>query len=172
MNILVIGSGGREHAIVWKFRQSRDVREIFCVPGNGGIGADARLLPACAEGDWASYAELARQHKIDLTFVGPEVLWRGHCGLLPGKGLKDRGPGPPQRRSWSAARRSPRQFMRKSRHPTADFEVFRGPREALDYCRARFKAGVSLVVKADGLARARASTVCDTLEDAEARSAA
>ena len=168
MNILVIGSGGREHAIVWKFRQSRDVREVFCSPGNGGIGADARLLPACAEGDWASVAEMARRYKIDLTFVGPEApLGAGIVDFFREKGLRIVGP---DRRAaqLECSKAFAKEFMRRHGLPTADFEVFEDAGKALDYCRARFKAGVSLVVKADGLAAGKGVTVCDTVEEAEA----
>ena len=72
MNLLVIGGGGREHAIVWKLSQSARVGKIYCSPGNGGIADLAEIVPACAENDWASYAEFARTKNIALTIVGPE----------------------------------------------------------------------------------------------------
>ena len=86
MNILVIGGGGREHALVWKLKQSPSVKAVYCSPGNGGIAREAALIPACAEGDWESYARLAEDKKIDLTVVGPEIpLAGGITGLNAGR---------------------------------------------------------------------------------------
>ena len=73
MRILVIGSGGRECAIVWKLKQSPLVEKIYCSPGNGGIASIADCIPACNEKDWSSYLQFVQEKKIDLTIVGPEA---------------------------------------------------------------------------------------------------
>jgi phosphoribosylamine--glycine ligase len=167
MNILVIGGGGREHALVWKFRQSPRVREVFCAPGNGGIAADATLVPAAPEGDFSPYADLARSKKIDLIFVGPEAsLGLGIVDALRKQGLRIVGPDS-QSAQLECSKAFSKRFMRKHGIPTADFEVFEDSAKALDYCRSRFGAGAKIVIKADGLAAGKGVTVCDTLEDAE-----
>src|SRR5688572_21156420 len=92
MNVLVIGSGGREHAVVDTLSRHPNIRQIYAAPGNGGIASQARLVPISAEDTWA-IADFARQQSIDLTFVGPEVpLSLGIVDLFSEHGLKIVGP--------------------------------------------------------------------------------
>lgn len=164
MNILVIGSGGREHALVWKLKQSSQAERIYCVPGNGGISQDAECLPACAENDWKSYAALAKSRNVDMIVVGPEApLAGGISDVLRSEGLKVFGP------SQEAARLEgskifSKHFMRKHGIPTADFEAFDEPSKAFDYIN---KMPLPIVVKADGLAAGKGVAVCFTKEDAK-----
>jgi phosphoribosylamine--glycine ligase len=149
MKILVIGSGGREHAIVWKLSESASGVELFCAPGNAGIAQLAKCIPTGAD-DVGALAEIARELAVDLTVVGPEVpLVKGIVDLFASKGLRIVGP------SQAAARLEgskifAKQFMERHRIPTARFVVCDDPEGA----RAELKRGFRLpiVVKADGLA--------------------
>ncbi|OGR83141.1 MAG: phosphoribosylamine--glycine ligase, partial [Elusimicrobia bacterium RIFCSPLOWO2_01_FULL_54_10] len=163
MNILVIGGGGREHALVWKLKQSPQAEKIYCVPGNGGISQDAECLPACAEGDWKSYAALAKSRKIDLVVVGPEApLAGGIADVLRAEGLKVFGPSKEAARLEGSKIYS-KNFMRKHGIPTADFEAFDDPAAALAHLD---KKPLPIVIKADGLAAGKGVSVCFTKEEA------
>lgn len=162
MNILVIGSGAREHALIWKLSQSKQVNKIFCSPGNGGISALAKIVPACAEGDWDSYADFAKKNKVGLTVVGPEVpLAGGIVDVFQKRSLKIFGPDKSCAR-FEGSKIFAKLFMKKYGIPTADFEVFENPQEALESIHIG-----RVVVKADGLAAGKGVSVCDTAEQAK-----
>lgn len=167
MNILVIGGGGRENTIVWKIKQNPDIKELYCSPGNGGIGLLANLIPSCAHHDWNSYAEFVRQKRIDLTVVGPEApLADGMADYFRKEGLKIFGPDKKSTQLESSKIFSKR-FMKKYGIPTADFEVFENAEKAFDYCQKKFEKMKGCVIKADGLAAGKGVSVCQTVTEAE-----
>jgi phosphoribosylamine--glycine ligase len=158
MKVLVIGGGGREHALVWKIAQSPKVKKVFCAPGNAGISDLAECVPISA-GDLQGLLDFARRRKIDLTVVGPEgPLSEGIVDLFEREGL----------RIFGASRRaaeieSSKSFAKalldKYRIPTAQGRSFRSLTQAERYLR---KLGVPVVVKADGLAAGKGVIVCAT----------
>jgi phosphoribosylamine--glycine ligase len=148
MKILVIGSGGREHTLVWKLKQSKKVDKIFCAPGNAGISQIAKCVNIKADATRA-LADFASRNKIQLTVVGPEVpLVKGIADDFKRRKLKIFGPDKKAAqlegsKVWS------KEFMRKYHVPTAPFRVFSDPTEAIGFCKTlEFPA----VIKADGLA--------------------
>ena len=166
MKILVVGSGGREHALVWKLSQSPKVTKIYCAPGNAGTALEAENLNIASD-DIHRLVKFAREQKIDLTVVGPEApLVAGLCDELRRHGLAAFGP------SAAAARLEgskvfTKKLLRKANIPTAAFSVFNRMPEALQYldeCEEQ-----PMVVKADGLAAGKGVFVCANL--AEARTA-
>ncbi|MCM8757496.1 MAG: phosphoribosylamine--glycine ligase [Candidatus Omnitrophica bacterium] len=162
MRVLVIGSGGREHALVWKIAQSKLVDKIFCSPGNGGISELAECLNIKSE-DIFSLLEFARKEKIDLTIVGPEApLAEGIVDEF--KNFKLRIFGPTKLASrLEASKVFAKELMKKYNVPTADFCIFDNPDEARRYIEEK-KA--PLVVKADGLAQGKGVIVAKTTEEA------
>lgn len=165
MRILVIGGGGREHALVWKLAQSPQVVKIFCAPGNAGTAKEAKCqnIPLAAN-DIPSLAWLAHEHRIDLTVPGPELpLTKGIIDQWP-KGLRIFGPTADQAR-LEGSKVYAKELMRKLDVPTARFEVcdtFLAARDAI----ARFPKG-RCVVKADGLCGGKGAIPCHDSEEAE-----
>ncbi len=162
MKVLVIGSGGREHALVWKLAQSPKVTEIFCAPGNGGIATMAQCVPVAAD-DMAGLLTFAKDKAIDLTLVGPEVsLTLGIVDLFQDEGLRIFGPN-----KKAAALEGSKVFMKellaKYNIPSAQFASFTNRDQAMAYID---KIGVPLVVKADGLAAGKGVLVCHELSEA------
>ncbi|MCX5711191.1 MAG: phosphoribosylamine--glycine ligase [Candidatus Omnitrophica bacterium] len=163
MKILVIGSGGREHALVWKIKQSKLCDKVFCAPGNGGIALDAECIDIKAE-DIPRLLEFAKKEKIDLTVVGPEVpLSAGIVDEFEKNKLKVFGPNK-QAAQMEGSKVFSKQLMAKYKVPTAAFKVFDNADEAKKYIRAR---GVPCVVKADGLAAGKGVVVAKTVGEAE-----
>ena len=148
MKVLVVGGGGREHALVWKLKQSPRVKEIYCAPGNAGIARDAACVNISAE-DIPALLTFARDKGIDLTVVGPEApLCAGITDQFETAGLKVFGP------SRAAAEIEgskvvAKDIMAKYKIPTAGYAVFTGPEEAISYIN---RTGAPCVVKAEGLA--------------------
>ncbi|MFA5224862.1 MAG: phosphoribosylamine--glycine ligase [Candidatus Omnitrophota bacterium] len=162
MRILVVGSGGREHALVWKIAQSRLVAKIFCAPGNGGIAHLAECVDIKAD-DVFGLLEFARKEKIDLTVVGPEVaLSLGIVDEFIKAGLKIFGPNK-NAANLEASKVFSKQLMQKYNVPTADFKVFDDPEAANKYIE---KIGAPCVVKADGLAAGKGVVVAKTVKEA------
>lgn len=161
MKVLVIGSGGRDHAIAWKFAQSDRVKQVFVAHGNAGISQTATCVNAKTVEEMAVFAE---KEKIDLTFVGPEKpLSSGIVDLFEKKGLAIIGPN--QRASrLESSKCDAKTIMRELGIPIPEFAIFSDPDEALAYVR---QVGYPVVVKADGLAAGKGSLVCDGVEDAE-----
>lgn len=160
MKILVIGGGGREHALVWKLRQSPKVSAIFCAPGNAGTGAIATNL-TITPADQPALLKFAREEKIDLTVVGPDdVLASGMVDLFQRHGLRIFGP------AQSAARLESskifaKEFMRHHGIPTAASGHFSDSDAAHIFCRT---AGYPLVIKADGLALGKGVIIAENAE--------
>lgn len=162
MRVLVIGSGGREHALVWKISQSKLVDKIFCAPGNGGISEQAECLEIKAE-DTEALLEFAQKEKIDLTVVGPEgALAKGISDEFKKYGLKIFGPEkiPAQLESSKVFAKN---LMFKYDIPTADFRIFDNSKEALRYIE---KKNSPCVVKAEGLAQGKGVIVAKTPDEA------
>jgi len=162
MRVLVIGGGGREHALVFKLSQSPQVDEIYCIPGNPGIAA----LACCVEldiADNAALAQFARQHDIGLTVVGPEIpLVNGICDYFANQGLAVFGP------SRAAAqiegsKTFAKDLMRKYNIPSARYATFTSAEEAKAYIREQ---GAPIVVKADGLAAGKGVVVALDVDEA------
>lgn len=163
MRIFVIGSGGREHALIWKIAQSRKVDKIFCAPGNGGIKEIAEIVDIKID-NIAALLRFAKDEKIGLTVVGPEIpLVKGIVDEFTKYGLKIFGP----RKDLAMLEGSKvfaKEAMKRFGVPTADFGVFDDSLKAKDYLRQR---GVPLVVKADGLAAGKGVVVAQSVREAE-----
>ncbi|MCX5700667.1 MAG: phosphoribosylamine--glycine ligase [Candidatus Omnitrophica bacterium] len=163
MRILVIGSGGREHALVWKIAQSKLVDKVFCAPGNAGIAKLAECVDIKAE-DVSGLLNFAKKEKIDLTIVGPEVaLSLGIVDEFIKYKLKIFGPNKKAAQMESSKVFS-KQLMKKYNVPTADFKVFDNPEEAKKYID---KIGAPCVVKADGLAAGKGVVVAKSVDEAK-----
>lgn len=163
MRVLVIGNGGREHALVWKLAQSEKVSEIFCAPGNGGIESVARCIPLSVT-DLEGLVQFAKETKIDLTVVGPEVpLLEGIVDRFEAEGLKIFGPRKNAARI-EGSKRFAKELMQKYGIPTASFRSFTDAGEAKAYVREK---GAPIVIKADGLAAGKGVVVARTVHEAE-----
>jgi phosphoribosylamine--glycine ligase len=168
MKVLVIGSGGREHALVWKISQSPRVKEVYCAPGNGGIARQARCLDIAAE-DLEGLARFAKETKIDLTVVGPEMpLCMGITDLFQKEGLKIFGPSK-KAAQLEGSKTFAKDLMKKYKIPSGEYQVFTRRDEAVAYIK---KQGAPLVVKADGLAAGKGVFVAATVDEALAALAA
>lgn len=165
MKVLVIGSGGREHAIVWKLKQSSKVTEIYCAPGNAGINKIAHGVNIKAD-DVDGLLKFVKENNISLTVVGPEVpLEKGIVDLFNANGLMIFGP------QKSAARLEhskifAKDFMKRNNIPTAEYETFNLNDEAKVYEYIEF-AKYPLVIKADGLAAGKGVIICQNKEEAK-----
>ena len=164
MKILVVGSGGREHAIVWKIAQSKKVEKIYCAPGNAGISELAECVDIKAM-DFKALADFAEEKKIDLTVVGPDdPLVAGIVDVFEERGLRVFGP----RKNAAILEGSKafsKELMKKYNIPTAAYEVFDKPEDAIKYLET---ADYPIVLKADGLALGKGVLICNTKEEAVA----
>jgi phosphoribosylamine--glycine ligase len=162
MKILVIGAGGREHALVWKIRQSPLVTELYCAPGNAGIAQLATVVPVKTS-DLDGLLEFARTRAIDFTVVGPEQpLADGIVDLFEANGLKIFGPTKAAAR-LEGSKAFAKMFMKNHGIPTAEFRVF-SESERYDAERYINEIPAPMVLKADGLAAGKGVTVCETKE--------
>jgi len=163
MKVLVVGSGGREHALVWKLSQSKKVDKIYCAPGNAGISQLAECININAE-NIAELKKFAVEKKIDLAIIGPEApLAAGIVDEFKKDGLKIFGP------SKAAARLEgskifAKEMMKKFNVPTADFAEFTDEKEAIKYLQS---SNIPVVIKADGLAAGKGVIVAGDFEEAE-----
>lgn len=163
MKILVIGSGGREHALLWKLAQSPRVTSLHCAPGNAGTAAIATNHPVAAT-DLAGLVSLAKTEKIDLTVVGPDdPLAAGIVDLFEKEGLRVFGPKASAAR-LEASKSFAKDFMVRHGIPTAGSATYSDPEAALAHCRS---ASYPLVVKADGLALGKGVVIAQSQEEAE-----
>ena len=163
MHILVVGSGAREHALVWKIAQSKLVEKIFCAPGNGGISHMAECVDMKAD-DVFGLLEFVRKERIDFTVVGPEVaLSLGIVDEFQKAGLKIFGPNK-KAANLEASKVFSKELMAKYNVPTAAFKVFDNPEEAKKYIE---KIGAPCVIKADGLAAGKGVVVAKTIDEAK-----
>jgi len=159
MKILVVGSGGREHALVWKLHSSPLVKKIYAAPGNAGIST----LPECvqiASEDLAGLAGFAEKNSIDLTVVGPELpLTLGIVDEFKKRNLSIFGP-TKKAAEIEGSKVFAKKFMKKHHIPTASFRIFDKPDEALDFVKS---ADMPLVIKADGLAAGKGAVIIEDL---------
>lgn len=162
MKVLVIGKGGREHALVWKLAQSPRVERVFCAPGNAGTGLDAVNVPIEVN-EFDQLLRFVKKEKIDLTVVGPEdPLAGGIVDAFQEEGQRVFGPSRAAAQ-LEASKVFAKQLMRHADVPTAEFRVFDHPDPARHYIETR---DYPVVVKADGLAAGKGVIVCQTNEDA------
>src|SRR5215472_9347314 len=162
MRILVIGGGGREHALAWKLRQSPQAGEIFCAPGNAGIAQIAECIPADA-GNVQSLVQIAEWIKPDLTVVGPELpLTLGLADDLRSRGMLVFGPSR-DAAQLEGSKSFAKQFMLRHHIPTAHFAVCRTMQDVSD---ALHPLHAPVVVKADGLAAGKGVVIAKTKEEA------
>lgn len=164
MKVLIVGSGGREHAIAMSVAKSSRVDKIYCAPGNAGIGQIAECVPIGAM-EFEKLAEFAEEKKIDFTIIGmDDPLVGGVVDVFEAKGLKVFGP-----RKNAAILEGSKAFskdlMKKYDIPTAAYEVFDDAKKALAYLET---AKMPIVLKADGLALGKGVLICNTLEEAKA----
>lgn len=164
MKVLIVGSGGREHAIAWSVSQSRKVDKIFCAPGNGGIREIAECVDIGAM-EFEKLADFAQQQEIDLTIIGmDDPLVGGVVDVFEKRGLRVFGP-----RKNAAIIEGSKSFskdlMKKYQIPTCHYETFDSPEEALIYLES---CEYPVVLKADGLALGKGVLICQTQQEAEA----
>jgi len=164
MNILLLGSGGREHALAWKIAASPLVSRLYCAPGNAGIAREAQIVPLDI-GDHAAVIAFCRANAIDFVVVGPEApLVAGIVDDLEAAGIRTFGPRKNAAR-LEGSKGFTKDICRAHNIPTAAYERFANAVAAKDYVR---KQGAPIVVKADGLAAGKGVVVAETLEQAEA----
>jgi phosphoribosylamine--glycine ligase len=162
MKVLVLGSGGREHALVWKLCQSPRVTQVYCVPGNGGIAADAQCLPGDLKNP-DSLLETAARIQPDLTAVGPEIpLSLGVVDQFAQRGFRIFGPTAAAARLESS-KAFAKEFMQRHNIPTAGYAVCASEADLRD---ALVHFHPPIVVKADGLAAGKGVLICNTKDDA------
>lgn len=164
MKVLIVGSGGREHAIAWSVSQSKRVDKIYCAPGNGGIAEIAECVNITAM-EFDKLAAFAKENEIDLTIIGmDDPLVGGIVDVFEAQGLRVFGP-----RQNAAIIEGSKSFskdlMKKYNIPTCHYETFHSPEEALIYLE---NVTFPVVLKADGLALGKGVLICNTLEEAEA----
>ena len=163
MKVLIVGSGGREHAIAWKVAQSKRVDKIYCAPGNAGISEVAECVPIGAM-EFDKLVAFAKEKEIDLTVIGmDDPLVGGIVDVFEKEGLRVFGP-----RKNAAILEGSKAFskdlMKKYNIPTAAYETFTDPEKALEYLET---AKMPIVLKADGLALGKGVLICQTLEEAK-----
>src|SRR6185503_3692799 len=164
MRVLVVGGGGREHALVWRLRKCRALERLWCAPGNAGIAAMAECVPIAPD-DVKALVRFAREQAVDLTVVGPELpLTLGVVDRLAEAGLRAFGPSAAAAR-LEGSKAFTKELLAREHVPTAGFGTFTEAEAALRWVR---EVGPPLVVKADGLASGKGVFICSTIEDATA----
>jgi phosphoribosylamine--glycine ligase len=164
MKVLVVGSGGREHALAWKLGSEAGVSQVICAPGNAGIAADARCFPIAAT-DSAGLLDLARDEQVDLTVVGPEApLAQGLVDIFNSEGLAIFGPTREAAR-LETSKAFAKHLMALAGVPTARYRVAASPDEAY---AAIAELGGRVALKADGLAAGKGVIVAGTVDEARA----
>ncbi|MFL0810551.1 MAG: phosphoribosylamine--glycine ligase [Agarilytica sp.] len=165
MNVLVIGSGGREHALAWKAAQSGQVENVFVAPGNAGTALEEKVSNInIGVGDFEKLADFAKQNSVELTIVGPEApLVDGIVDYFSELGLKCFGPSKCAAQ-LEGSKSFTKDFLKRHNIPTAAYETFTDVEPALAYLKEQ---GAPIVVKADGLAAGKGVIVAEDLETAE-----
>ena len=164
INVMIIGSGGREHALAWKFTQSPRVKRVFVAPGNAGTGIDAENVPLNAL-DFPAIARFCKQNSVDTVVGGPEVpLCAGITDYLSKEGLRVFGPNKTAAQ-MEGSKLFCKKILRDGAVPTADFQAFTDASVAIDYLLKR-DADTRCVVKADGLAAGKGVIVCQDRNEA------
>ncbi|SUZ87362.1 uncharacterized protein METZ01_LOCUS40216, partial [marine metagenome] len=164
MKILVVGSGGREHAIAWKCAQSMEVDEVIVAPGNAGTHLEKKLRNInIPDDDIEAQVKLAKQEKIDLTIVGPETpLTKGIVDRFERENLHCFGPNA-KAAQLEGSKAFTKQFLARHKIPTADYKIFTEVNPALEYVSEK---GAPIVIKADGLAGGKGVIVALTIDQA------
>lgn len=165
MKVLIIGGGGREHAIAVSMKKSRRVEKIYCVPGNAGIAQIAECEPSIGVMEFDKIVAYAKKKAVDLVFVAPDdPLAAGLVDVLKEEGFRVFGP---QKRAaiLEGSKAFSKDLMKKYGIPTAAYETFDDPKKALEYLE---HAKMPIVLKADGLALGKGVLICNTLEEARA----
>lgn len=164
MKVLIVGGGGREHALAWKLGRSPRVERLWVAPGNGGIEPPAEVVDLAAD-DVAGILAFVERERVDLTVVGPELpLTLGLVDLLAERGFRAFGPSRAAAQ-LEGSKAFAKELMREAGVRTADFAVFTDAESARRYVRT---VGAPVVVKADGLAAGKGVAVCTTVSEAEA----
>ena len=162
MKVMLVGGGGREHCIAWKIRQNPVVKELYCVPGNGGMNSLGICVPLSSIEE---IAQFAKEKKIDLTLVGPEApLASGIVDLFRSEKLFIIGPDQ-KAAQLESSKVYAKRFMRKYGIPTAPFEIFESPDSAISYLQSDLK--YPMVIKADGLAAGKGVFIVEDKEEAK-----
>ena len=162
MKVLVVGSGGREHAVVKSLRKSPRITGLYCAPGNGGISDDAVCVDIKAT-NIEKMVEYVKKEKIDLVCVTPDdPLYLGMVDAMEKEGIRAFGPCK-NAAEIEGSKAFSKDLMKKYNIPTAGYEVFADPAKALEYLE---KQKMPIVLKADGLALGKGVLICETLEDA------
>ena len=165
MTLLVVGGGGREHAIIKKLKENPNVETIYALPGNGGIAADAVCVPEISATDIGAIVAFARSHAVDFAVVAPDdPLALGCVDALHAAGIPCFGPDARAARIESS-KVFAKDLMRKYHIPTAQYQVFTSPAEALAFLKT---ASFPIVIKADGLALGKGVLIPRSYEEAEA----
>ena len=163
MNVLIVGSGGREHALAWKISQSPRAGRVFVAPGNAGTDIDGENVPIAVD-DFSGLIRFAQENSVGLSIIGPEgPLAAGIVDAFEAAGLRVFGP-----RQNAAELEGSKVFckdlMRSGDIPTADYQVFRDPSDAIRYLNERDECRI--VIKADGLAAGKGVFVCTNRDEA------
>ena len=165
MKVLIVGGGGREHAIAVSMKKSRRVDQIYCVPGNAGIAQIAECEPSIGVMEFDKIISYAKEKAVDLVFVAPDdPLVGGLVDALQIAGFRTFGPDQ-KAAILEGSKAFSKDLMKKYHIPTADYETFDDPGEALRYLET---AKMPIVLKADGLALGKGVLICNTLEEARA----
>lgn len=165
MKVLIVGGGGREHAIAVSMKKSRRVEKIYCVPGNAGIAQIAECEPSIGVMDFDKIVEYAKEKQVDLVFVAPDdPLVGGLVDVLKEAGLRAFGPDK-KAAVLEGSKAFSKDLMKKYGIPTAAYETFDDADAALAYLE---NAEMPIVLKADGLALGKGVLICNTLEEAKA----
>jgi phosphoribosylamine--glycine ligase len=164
VDVLLIGSGGREHALAWKLKQSTRIGKLYIAPGNGGTAALGENVPIGVM-EFEKLADFAKEKHVDLVVVGPDdPLAAGIVDFLLESGLRVWGPGKAAAQ-LEASKAFAKKLMHEAGIPTAEFKIFTQHDDALSYVR---ETGAPIVVKASGLALGKGAYVCMTIAEAEA----
>ena len=163
MNVLIIGSGGREHALAWKIAQSPNADRVFVAPGNAGTNIEGENVPIAAD-DFPALIRFAQENKVGLTVVGPEApLAAGIVDAFEAARLRIFGPNQAAA-ELEGSKVFCKNLLRSGDIPSADYQVFRDPAEAIRYLSERNDERI--VVKADGLAAGKGVIVCSHRDEA------
>lgn len=165
MKVLIVGGGGREHAIAVSMRKSKRIDQLYCVPGNAGIAQLAECEPTIGVMDFDKIIAFAIEKKVDLVFVAPDdPLVGGLVDELKKAGLRTFGPDK-KAAILEGSKVFSKDLMKKYQIPTAAYETFDDPQKAIDYLET---TDMPIVLKADGLALGKGVLICNTLEEAKA----
>ncbi len=163
MKVLVLGGGGREHALCWALKRSKLLKDLFCLPGNGGISEIAKISTEIDPQDFSLLADFCLREKIDLVVPGPEdPLVKGITDVLTSRGIRVFGP-TKYGAQLEGSKAFAKEILQRTGVPTAEFAIFDEPARARAYVE---KKGPPLVIKADGLCAGKGVFVCQTLYEA------